>query len=369
MHKITNTLNKNTSDNLDKTLILLGFNPDNTIIFDIETTTLSPRSGICYLIGIIHHSNHNNSGWEYIQWFAENAADEESVLHDFNNFIGTYDTTLNVINFNGNTFDIPYVSSRFKTHNITSAFDNIISIDIYNHARKIQPLLQLENLRQKTIEEFLNYQRLDLLSGRELTKMYREFNISRDPEIKRLILQHNLDDIQGLSMVASILLYEKALNSNFNNITFDLNNNELIVKCTLEYSVPAHIHKNVNGYTLILDNDMLSLAIPVYNGELKYFYKDYKDYYYLINEDKAIHKSVAAYVDPHYRTKATRQNCYNKKAGTFIPQPEEMIAPAFKTAYDDKMSYYEFEQINKLTPDKANKYIKSLINYMLFILR
>ena len=37
---------------------------------------------------------------------------------------------------------------------------------------------------------------------------------------------------------------------------------------------------------------------------LKYFYDNYKDYFYLPKEDTAIHKSVATYVDKDFRQKA-----------------------------------------------------------------
>lgn len=53
---------------------------------------------------------------------------------------------------------------------------------------------------------------------------------------------------------------------------------------------------------------------------LKYFYPDYQNYYYLPEEDMAIHKSIADSVDPSYRKKATKNTCYTKKAGIFLPQ-------------------------------------------------
>ena len=66
----------------------------------------------------------------------------------------------------------------------------------------------------------------------------------------------------------------------------------------------------------------MELSIRVYKGTLKYYYPNYKDYYYLIYEDTAIHKSVGEFVDKDARIKATKETCYTKKDGTFLPQPQ-----------------------------------------------
>lgn len=54
---------------------------------------------------------------------------------------------------------------------------------------------------------------------------------------------------------------------------------------------------------------------------MKYFFKDYKNYYYLPMEHMAIHKSMAAYVDDAHKEKATKDNAFTTKTGSFIPCP------------------------------------------------
>ena len=39
------------------------------------------------------------------------------------------------------------------------------------------------------------------------------------------------------------------------------------------------------------------MKMPLLEGTLKYYYPDYKNYYYLPLEDEAVHKSVGVYVD------------------------------------------------------------------------
>ena len=44
-----------------------------------------------------------------------------------------------------------------------------------------------------------------------------------------------------------------------------------------------------------------------------------KEYFYLPAEDTAVHKSVASYVDKEFRQKATKDTCYIKQNGDFLP--------------------------------------------------
>ena len=55
-------------------------------------------------------------------------------------------------------------------------------------------------------------------------------------------------------------------------------------------------------------NQFLCLLVIIYQGELKHFYPNYREYYYLPHEDRAIHKSVALYVDRNFRTKEFKEH-------------------------------------------------------------
>lgn len=70
---------------------------------------------------------------------------------------------------------------------------------------------------------------------------------------------------------------------------------------------------------LTLEHSLGLLTIPCVHEELKYFIPDYKNYYYLPEEDTAIHRSVAEFVDKSHRKAATAATCYVRKTGDFIP--------------------------------------------------
>ena len=81
--------------------------------------------------------------------------------------------------------------------------------------------------------------------------------------------------------------------------------------------------------------------VPLYEEELKYFYSNYKDYYYLPTEDIALHKSVASFVDKNHRMQATAATCYTRKQSTYLPQWDIIVEPFFKRDYKSKEFFFE----------------------------
>ncbi|MDE7210716.1 MAG: hypothetical protein K2O03_04635, partial [Lachnospiraceae bacterium] len=108
----------------------------------------------------------------------------------------------------------------------------------------------------------------------------------------------------------------------------------------------------------------LLLFVPALFGTFKYFFEDYKEYYYLPLEDCAMHKSVAQFVEKEYRRKATKETCYQKKAGCFLPQPEEIITPAFRLHAKDRFSYFEDTEDALAKPTVLKNWLKSLLVWL-----
>ena len=81
--------------------------------------------------------------------------------------------------------------------------------------------------------------------------------------------------------------------------------------------------------------------------ELKFFYSNYKDYYYIPSMDAAYHKSVAGHVDASLRTQATASTCYTRKESIFLKQYDVLVEPFFKQNYKDKESYFEITDETK----------------------
>ena len=88
-----------------------------------------------------------------------------------------------------------------------------------------------------------------------------------------------------------------------------------------------------------IDTGWLISEAGTFEGTLKHYYPDYKNYYYLPAEDYAVYKSIGEAVDPEARRKATKETAYTKKAGTFVPAPSDASVPVFKKTYYDTDTY------------------------------
>ena len=69
---------------------------------------------------------------------------------------------------------------------------------------------------------------------------------------------------------------------------------------------------------------------------------NYKDYYYLPDEDRAVHKKVGQYVDPEHRVQASASTCYTKKSSTFLPLSHEDMFDLYKEEYSSKQLFTEY---------------------------
>ena len=140
---------------------------------------------------------------------------------------------------------------------------------------------------------------------------------------------------------------------------------EAVITCRLANPVPKRVSAGNDRYYFTAYSDILRICITAYTSELKYFYPDYKNYYYLPKEDRSIHKSVAFYVDKNYRTRAKAANCYSRKTGLFLPQSDEIVSPYFKIDYYDKITYFEYLPEFTQNPELILRYVRHILRILI----
>ncbi len=106
------------------------------------------------------------------------------------------------------------------------------------------------------------------------------------------------------------------------------------------------------------------LMVQLFQGELKFFFPDPENYYYLPDEDTAIHRSVGGFVDRAHRVPAKKSNCYTKKSGLFVPQPEPLYTPAFYAAFKDPLSYFPLPDAFDPGSDNIRRYMNACVKYL-----
>lgn len=344
-----------------------NFNINDILYFDIETTGFSAQNNFLYIIGCAYYFDNT---YNIIQWFSEGPLEEKELIISFLEFSKNFKA---IIHYNGQAFDLPFLKKKIETYGLKYNFDHLHSIDVYKKVLSIRNLLNLDNYKQKTVEGFLNINRIDKFSGGELIDVYKSYLTSKKLEDMRgnenlesnkllyTLLLHNEDDLKGLLNIMPIFTYVDFFTSSINLLSIKQVVDNLIIKFDFNSTLPVPITIENPHYSAELTYHYGLITIPIINAELKYFYADYKNYYYLTHEDLAIHKSIASFVDSKYKEKARANNCYTKKNGNFIPLLNPVIEPNFKKNYKDNISYIELTDCFY----KDNKIIKIYIEHII----
>lgn len=344
---------------------------ENFVFFDIETTGFSPKNSMCYLIGAVFFENGQLT---MTQWFADTPDSETALLRSFLTFLSDFQC---MIHFNGDHFDIPFLRERCQLLEVNDALMTSLtdceSIDVFKLIKSCHSLLTLDNYKQKTLEQFLGIHRQDQYNGGELIAIYKDYVISHEKTAEELLLLHNRDDICGLYAIFPAVSYRRIYDGAFSIQSCEINEavnyegtlqKELLLTGQLDTPFPTAVSIQKGICRIWLKEYTLRFQIPLFEGELKLFYPDYKNYYYLPEEDCAMHKSVASYVDKNHREQAKAATCYTKVQGLFLPGYNS-TTPVLKTAYSDSVFWTKLEESFLQHADMQLSYIKEILKTIL----
>lgn len=346
----------------------LGYHGETALFFDIETTGLSATTAIVFLIGAVKK---RGNGWLLTQWLTQSPEDEPELLRAFFDAAADCDT---LIHFNGTTFDLPFIKERAKRLGVAGNIsDGKSSVDLYQKFRPLKNLLGLSRMNQTALEAFFARPREGRLDGKQMITLFQKYAASQEPKLRDLLLLHNHDDLLGMTALLRLSAYSMLFDGQFTSVGASIRQDNLVFKnqsasgnrdfsdgpdepdaphacLELRLMLKAALPKELalsfpypdSGLrcTLSASGTQAILSVPGFRGELRHFFPNYRDYYYLPLEEQAVHKSVGAFVDKEYRAPARPENCCVKKSGLFFPQPEEYFEPAFKSSYESKRLFF-----------------------------
>lgn len=333
------------------------------LFFDIETTGFVAKNTTLYLIGALWYEDNNI---QIRQWFNEDGKSEAEILMNFQKFC---DDFTHLVHFNGLGFDLPYLRQKAEQLNLPFTIENSLEqIDIYKMMRSYKNILSLDNMKQVSIERYLGIDRDDIYSGKELIEVYKRYIARPSENAEKLLLLHNHDDLLGMPQISRILNI-KAFFEKIEITSVDMNVEEKRLAITFRYCEAASLPKrlSVTKNTIYLNgvDEQATLYLPLLKGELKHYFKDYKNYYYLPKEDMAVHKSVATYVEPENKKKATKNTCYTKKKDVYIFCPDSSYEVSFKRELSDKELYQPLEELIRRDEACQKAYIKNTLRTFL----
>ncbi len=190
---------------------------------------------------------------------------------------------------------------------------------------------------------------------------------------EKSLLLHNADDLQGMLQILPILSYYDLFDGKVKarkvqaNSYRDINGNrrqELVMTLTLPCTLPVSVSASANYCYFKGGGTQAQLRVPIYEEEMKYFYTNYRDYYYLPAEDVALHRSVASFVDHEHRVNATAATCYTRKYSSYLPQWDVLIEPFFKRDYKSKELFFELTDEIKKNRQAFTSYANHILSMM-----
>lgn len=381
--------------------------PKGSLFLDIETTGFQRNSTFLTILGLAWQEEDQII---IEQWLNDIGVQEEPLLLlELESFLKDHPDFSNLIHYNGTTFDLPYLKTKYEQYHLPTHLDQFTpaksidsagysSMDLYHLAKKYRHFLHLPGLKQKNLEEAFGLYREDQLSGQKLIQVYQESLRQKNSSLMNSYLLHNREDMEGMVFLQHLLqldsffhgdfqiidwaiteasVQEKKTAPLFSKASTPLDSSKELLHITLsgKHQIHPSLSYSLEGISCLFEKEKVFLEIPVCHMEARYFYENYKDYYYLPTEDRAIHKSVASFVEKEFRQKATKETCYTKKEALFLPLFLPDKKSARKECLEDCSSFHLFYQqyVDKtawilkeeLTPALQPCYLKWILSFIL----
>jgi uncharacterized protein YprB with RNaseH-like and TPR domain len=191
--------------------------PTGRMLFvDLETTGLAGGAGTCaFLVGV---GWFDETSFRVRQFLLTSYSAERALLQDVAALAAEAGT---LVTYNGKTFDLPLMETRFLFHRMTPPFGGVPHLDMLHRARRLwrgpsclDPRADPgeHSCRLSAVEaSVLGYVREDDVSGSEAPARYFHFVRSGDARPLSAVCEHNRLDLLSLAMLtatAAMLLQE-----------------------------------------------------------------------------------------------------------------------------------------------------------------
>ncbi len=168
---------------------------------DTETTGLAGGTGTCaFLVGV---GTIEDGGFRVKLHFMRDFDEEHAMLEALARRLDAHDT---VVTFNGKTFDVPLLETRYRLKRLRSPFGGMQHLDLLHPARKLWKE-RLGSCRLARLESaVLGFERKGDIPGALIPQRYFDYLRSRDGSRLGAVFHHNALDIVSLACLSSVLL-------------------------------------------------------------------------------------------------------------------------------------------------------------------
>jgi uncharacterized protein YprB with RNaseH-like and TPR domain len=173
---------------------------DRTVYFDIETTGLSGGAGtVAFLVGC---GWFETGAFRVRQWLMLGPAGERPLLDALGRAMD--DASL-LVTFNGRTFDVPFMETRWAFHRQSAPTDDVPHFDMLPAARRLWSRREDDTSCSLTALErsVLGFHRVGDVPGFEIPVRYFQFLRTGDASVIDGVLEHNRLDLISLAAVTA----------------------------------------------------------------------------------------------------------------------------------------------------------------------
>ena len=167
--------------------------PERILYLDTETTGLSGGAGtVAFLTGLGYLTE---NGFLVHQYLMRDYPEERFLLENVKAMLPQFDV---LCTFNGKSFDLPLLQSRFRMNRMDASVLEKPHIDLLHLARRVWKL-RLGRCNLGRLEEAIFGQpRVDDLPGNQVPERYFSFLKTGDFHLLQDVLEHNQQDIASL---------------------------------------------------------------------------------------------------------------------------------------------------------------------------
>ncbi len=172
-----------------------NFDPKRILYLDTETTGLGGSGTVAFLVGMGFLTD---SGFEVHQFLMRDYPEEPYLLRHVAGGLGKFDV---LCTFNGATFDVPLLETRFLMNRMDRSCLDLPHIDLLQLCRRLWRL-RLGRCNLGRLEEIiLGRPRVDDLPGSEVPQRYFTYLKTRQDSLLEDVLAHNAQDIASLCVL------------------------------------------------------------------------------------------------------------------------------------------------------------------------
>ena len=171
------------------------FDPRRILYLDTETTGLGGSGTVAFLVGLGYLTD---NGFEVHQFLMRDYPEEPYLLKHVAAGLGRFDV---LCTFNGTTFDVPLLESRFLMNRMDRSCLDLPHLDLLHMCRRLWKL-RLGRCNLGRLEEvILGRPREEDIPGSEVPQRYFTYLKTGQAELLSDVLKHNAQDIASLCVL------------------------------------------------------------------------------------------------------------------------------------------------------------------------